>query len=103
MVCHYSLINRNDTLYYRIQNKKYVKGYGFLSFVTNLSDKCGKKLLDTTMKTGLDAAKTAAKKVVHKTVGAAGEFIGNKIAEKVMKPKPMPDENSRNVEEIVIP
>ena len=55
------------------------------------------------MKTGLDAAKTAAKKVVHKTVGAAGEFIGNKIAEKVMKPKPMPDENSRNVEEIVIP
>ena len=48
-----------------------------------------KKILDSATKTGLDAAKTASKKVVHKTVEATGELIGNKIDEKVVKPKPM--------------
>ena len=33
---------------------------------------------------------------------ATGEFIGNKIADKIVKEKSVPDENSRNVEEIVI-
>ena len=41
--------------------RKYVQGYGFLSFARKYSDKCGKKLTDTTTKTGLDAAKTAFK------------------------------------------
>ena len=53
----------------------------FLSFTRNLSDKYGKKLLDTAKNTPLDAAKTASKKVIHKTVEATGEVIGNKIAE----------------------
>ena len=48
-----------------------------------------KKILDSATKTGLDAAKTASKKVVHKTVEATEELIGNKIDEKVVKPKPM--------------
>ena len=61
---------------------KYVKGYGFLSFTSNLSNKYAKQLLDTTTKTGLDALKTVCKKVVHKAAEAAGEFIGNKIADK---------------------
>ena len=65
-----------------------------MSFVRNLSNKYRKKLLDTVAKTELDALKTASKKVVHKTPEAAGEFIGNKIAEKIGKP----DENPRNVE-----
>ena len=47
--------------------------------------------------------KTASKKVVHK----AGEFLGNKIADKVTKSKydeiVKPDANPANVEEIVIP
>ena len=47
------------------------------------------KILDSATKTGLDAAKTASKKVVHKTVEATEELIGNKIDEKVVKPKPM--------------
>ena len=42
-------------------------------------------------------------KVVHKTAEATGEFIGNKIADKIVKPKPVPDDNSRYVEEIFIP
>ena len=41
--------------------RKYVQGYGFLSFARKYSDKCGKKLTDTATKTGLDAAKTAFK------------------------------------------
>ena len=56
--------------------RKYVKGYGFYSFVRNLSDKYGEKVLDTATKTGLDAAKTASKKAGEVT----GELIGNKIA-----------------------
>ena len=38
--------------------RKYVKGYGLLSFARNLSNKHGKQLLNTTTKTGLDALKT---------------------------------------------
>ena len=64
-------------------------------FLTNIE----KKLLDT----GLDALKTASKKVVHKAAEGTGEFIGNKIADakiaksndKIVKTKP--------VEEIIIP
>ena len=45
--------------------RKYVKGYGFLSFARKFGDKCGKKLMDTTTKTGIDAAKTTSKRVVQ--------------------------------------
>ena len=36
----------------------------FMSFVKKLSNKYGKKLMDTATKTGTDAAKTASKRVV---------------------------------------
>ena len=42
--------------------RKYVKGYGFLSFARKFGDKHSKKLMDTATKTGIDAAKTASKK-----------------------------------------
>ena len=44
--------------------RKYVKGYGFMSFARRFGDKCGKKLTNTSTKTGIDAAKTASKRVV---------------------------------------
>ena len=50
-----------------------------------------KKLLDT----GLDTLKSAFKKLGHKSAEATGEFIGNKIADKIVKPKHVIDENSR--------
>ena len=72
--------------------RKYVKGYGFLSFVRKY--KIIKQLLDT----GLDSLKTGSKKVVHK----AGELSGNKFADTVTKSEDdiivKPDENPRNVE-----
>ena len=63
--------------------RKYVKVYGFLSFLIKFGDKYGKKLLDTATKTGIDSAKLASKKVVQKTTEAAGDLIENKIADKI--------------------
>ena len=63
--------------------RKYVKGYGFLSFARRFGDKYGKKLMDTVTKTEIDAAKTASKRVVQKTAKGTEDFIGNKIADKI--------------------
>ena len=82
--------------------RKYVKGYGLLSFARKFGDKYGKKLIDTATKTGIDAAKTASKRVVQKTAEAAGDLIGNKIADKITsvgKTK----ESTNKPEEIYIP
>ena len=47
--------------------------------------------------------KSASKKVVHEATEAIVALIGNKMADKVLKPKHVINENSRNVEEIIIP
>ena len=38
--------------------RKYVQGYGFLSFARKVGDKYGKKLMNTETKTGINTAKT---------------------------------------------
>ena len=82
--------------------RKYVKGYGFLSFARNFRDKYGKKLMNTAIKTdtnfnsksgkkltdtgikkGKDFATIAGKKIVHKSAEATRYLIGNKIADKI--------------------
>ena len=85
--------------------RKYVKGYGFLSFARNFGNKFGKKLMDTATKIGMDAANFASKRVVQKTAEATGDLIGNKIADKItsigkLKEKPKTKEKP---EEIYIP
>ena len=84
------------------KERRYVKGYGFLSFARNFSNKYGKRLMNTAMKTGTNfnskygkkltdtAIKTgkyfatiAGKKIVHKVAEATGDLIGNKIADKI--------------------
>ena len=73
--------------------RKYVKGYGFLSFAKKFGNKYGKTLMDTATKTGMDAAKIASKRVVQKTAEATGDLTGNKIADKITsvgKPKENP-------------
>ena len=75
--------------------RKYIKGYGFLSFA--------RKFGDTATKTGIDVAKTASKRVVQKTAEATGDLIGNKIADKITsigKPK---EKETKEIEEIYIP
>ena len=65
--------------------RKLAKGYDILSFARKCSDKYGKKLIDTSTKTEIDAAKTTSKRVVQKTAEATGYLIGNKIADKQKK------------------
>ena len=86
------------------RERRYVKGYGFMSFPrnfgnkygknlmntaiktgTNFNSKYGKKLTDTAIKTGKDFAAIAGKKIVHKTAEATGDLIGNKIADKITR------------------
>ena len=66
-----------------IKKRKYVEGYGFMSFARKFGDKYGKKLMDTATKTGIDTAKTASKRVVQKTAEARGDLIRNEIADKI--------------------
>ena len=76
--------------------RKYVNGYGFLSFAKKCGNKYGKKLMDAGTKTGIDAAKTASKRVVQKTE-ATGDLIGNKIADKITSiGKPKEKETKKN-------
>ena len=46
------------------RKRKYVKGYGHLSFARNSFNKYGKQLLDTATKPVTDVVITASKKVV---------------------------------------
>ena len=50
----------------------------------------GKLLLDTATEKGPYTLNTATKKVLHKRAEEAGEFLRNKIANKIVKPKPWP-------------
>ena len=50
--------------------RKHVKGYSFLLFGRKFGDKYGKRLMDTAAKAGMDASKTASKRVVQKTAEA---------------------------------
>ena len=46
--------------------RKYVKGYGFLSFVKKFDNKYGKKLVDTATKTGMMQQKLLLKELFKK-------------------------------------
>ena len=60
--------------------------------------------MDTATKTGIDAGKTASKRVVQKTAEATGDLIGNKIADKNTSiGKPKESKNTKEIEEIYIP
>ena len=84
--------------------RKYVKGYGFLSFARTFGDKYGKKLMDTATKTGIDVAKTASKRVFQKTAEATGGLIRNKIADKITSlGKTKSKEKEKEEQEIYIP
>ena len=58
---------------------------GFCHSQENLEINMEKKLMDTATKTGIDAGKTASKRIVQKTAEATRDLIGNKIADKVIQ------------------
>ena len=79
------------------RERRYVKGYGFLSVAKNIgthaanvaknmSNKYSQKIVDTAKKSVTDSIKTASKRAIQKTAEA---IIGNKIADKITaKPGP---------------
>ena len=56
------------------KHRKYVKGYGFLSFAKKIGNKYGKKIMEAATKTEIDAAKTASKRVVQKSCRSNWRF-----------------------------
>ena len=61
------------------RERRYVKGYGFMSFARNFSDKYSKSLMGLSQ----TFTKTAGKKILKETAKATGDLIGNKIADKI--------------------
>ena len=98
--------------------RRYVKGYGFLSFARKFGDKYGKKLMDTatkvgtskygkkvidtTKKQGSEFAKTGGKRIVQKSAEATGDLIGNKIADKINSLGKSKNKEMSEEEEIII-
>ena len=101
----------------RTDNKirKYVKGYGFMSFAKNIGNKYGKKIISATSELnqsnygkmlkskGNEFGKIAGKKILTKSTGATGDLIGSKIADKITSFKSKPKEKIKEEEEIIIP
>ena len=83
-----------------MNQERYVKGYGFLSFAKNigkcLSNKYGQKLLDSAKKSTTDAIKTASKRAIQKTAESTGDLIGNKIADKITSVSKKSNNNNYN-------
>ena len=61
------------------RERRYVKGYGFMSFAGDVSDKYSKSLMDASKA----FAKTAGKKILKEAAKATGDLIGSKIADKI--------------------
>ena len=110
------------------QIRKYVKGYGFMSFAKNFGSKYGKKFLNKGISAskkiantaskcdqskyckvlknqGTEFGKVAGKKIVQKSAEATGYLIGSKIADKItsLKVKEKPQDVIEESEEIIIP
>ena len=87
------------------RERRYVEGYGFLSFAKNLSNKYGQKLIDSAKKSATDAFKIASKKAIQKTAEATGDATGNKIADKITSysKKPANDVSNEIPKERYIP
>ena len=88
------------------QIRKYVQGYGFISFARYFGSKYGKKILNKGFSTstrikdssskfnqskygqalkkqGTEFGKIASKKIIQKSAEATGDLIGSKIANKI--------------------
>ena len=86
---------------YRTDNRirKYLKGYGFMSFAKNLGSKYGQKSINKVIsaasefnqskygkalkKEGSKFLKTSSQKALEKATPAVGDYIGSKIADKI--------------------
>ena len=76
------------------RERRYIKGYGFLSFARNLgthatkvaknlNNKYGQKLADSAKRSATDAFKIASKRAIKKTAEATGDLVGNTNANEI--------------------
>ena len=79
------------------RERRYVKGYGFMSLTRNFSDKYSKSLMDKGIDLSKTFAKTTRKKILKEIAKATGDLIGNKIADKITE---KPSKNSQSDEAI---
>ena len=61
------------------RERRFVKGYGSMSFARNFRDRYSKSLMDKGIDVSKKFAKTAVKKILKETAKATGDLIGNKI------------------------
>ena len=72
------------------RERRYVKGYGFLSFARNLGTKAtevaknlnnnyGQKFADSAKKSATDALKIVGERAIQKTAEATGNLVENTI------------------------
>ena len=65
--------------------RKYIKGYGFLSFARNFGDKYGEKLMNTAIKTGTNFNSKYGKKLTDTAIKTGKDFattVGKKNCSK---------------------
>ena len=67
-----------------------------MSFPRSMSNKYGKKLVDTAKKSATDAIKTASKRAIQKTAEATGDLVGNDIADKITSVSKKKSNNNNN-------
>ena len=65
------------------KNEIFIRTKRFMSFAKSMSNKYGKKLVDTAKKSATDAIKTASKRAIQKTAEATGDLVGNKVSDKI--------------------
>ena len=83
------------------RDRIYVKGYGFMPFARSISNKYGKKLVDTAKKSVTDGIKTASKRAIQKTAEATGDLVGNKIVDKITSVSKKPTKKLPTIDENV--
>ena len=67
-----------------------------MSFARSMSNKYGKKLVDTAKKSATDAVKTASKRAIQKSAEATGDLIGNNIADNITSVSKKKSNNNNN-------
>ena len=91
-------------MHYSIEprERRYVEGYGSLSFARNLNNEYGQKFVDSAKISATDPFKFASKRAIQKTADARGDLVGNTIANKITsfskKPTSEPHPNVVNNE-----
>ena len=65
------------------KERRYVKGYGFLSFARNIGTHATKVAKNMSNKYSQKLVDSAKKSAIQKTTEATGDLIGNKIADQI--------------------